>query len=500
MVLAVPSVDGLEATRNAIRDLLGWQDVEEQLKGQDIDSNRRLMLDIEKKKATGKITELVRQAYCIVVAVSDKNEVQAFKVIVVDEPLFAIIKKDTQSRIRETPVTAEALLPGGPYDLWREGETARRMKDLLEAFAQFSQLPKMLNRQAIRDTLLDGCRDGLFVFRLSRPDHSFRTFWREVPDEVALKDLALEVVLPEAATLASLSPALLVPGVLPELWHSDELMLKELYDYFAGRVVQVQREGYEEPVTIPKAERSVVDAAIQGTVRERRLWLISGSGSFLAEDLPVGVLVDGAYLQRPPQPIPGKEILPQTLPEAAYLQRPPQPIPGKEILPQTLPEAWSGETTTAWEIANALSTKLGKMLPWVTVREAIDGAFRARLLERTIDSGPWPCDYAGAKTVKVSLPREQAAQHVPSASPQPLVHEFRPPAAGMLVAEAPLEIEEIQNLNDQLSDLTKASIGLGLKFHIRIELGPASQVSDETVAKMNELLAEVSEKLRLQRG
>ncbi len=253
-------------------------------------------------------------------------------------------------------------------------------------------------------------------------------------------------------------------------------MLKELYDYFAGRVVQVQREGYEEPVTIPKAERSVVDAAIQGTVRERRLWLISGSGSFLAEDLPVGVLVDGAYLQRPPQP-----------------------IPGKEILPQTLPEAWSGETTTAWEIANALSTKLGKMLPWVTVREAIDGAFRARLLERTIDSGPWPCDYAGAKTVKVSLPREQAAQHVPSASPQPLVHEFRPPAAGMLVAEAPLEIEEIQNLNDQLSDLTKASVGLGLKFHIRIELGPASQVSDETMAKMNELLADVSEKLRLQR-
>ena len=237
------------------------------------------------------------------------------------------------------------------------------------------------------------------------------------------------------------------------------------------------REGYEEPVTIPKAERSVVDAAIQGIVREKRLWLISGSGSFLAEDLPVGVLVDDAYLQRPPQP-----------------------IPGKEILPQTLPEAWSGETTTAWEIANALSTKVGKMLPWITVREAIDGAFRARLLERTIDSGPWPCDYAGAKTVKVSLPREQAAQQVPSASPQPSIHDVRPTAmSGMLVAEAPLEIEEIQNLNDQLSDLTKASVGLGLKFHVRIELGPASQVSDETMAKMNELLAEVSEKFRLQR-
>ena len=69
----------------------------------------------------------------------------------------------------------------------------------------------------------------------------------------------------------------------------------------------------------------------------------------------------------------------------------------------------------------------------------------------------------------------------------------------MLVAEAPLEIEEIQNLNDQISDLTKASVGLALKFHVRIELGPASQVSDETVAKMNELLEEVSDKLRLRK-
>src|SRR6266852_3323953 len=124
----------------------------------------------------GRITDLVRQAYCIVVTVSDKNEVHAFKVIVGDDPLFNTIKLDKQARIQETAVSAEALLPGGPYDLWREGETAHRMKDLVEAFAQFSQLPKMLNRQAIQDTLLDGCRDGLFVFRLSRPDHSFRTF------------------------------------------------------------------------------------------------------------------------------------------------------------------------------------------------------------------------------------------------------------------------------------------------------------------------------------
>lgn len=40
-------------------------------------------------------------------------------------------------------------------------------------------------------------------------------------------------------------------------------------------------------------------------------------------------------------------------------------------------------------------------LPWASVSEAIDGALRARLLERTLGSESWPCDYAGAQAVKL---------------------------------------------------------------------------------------------------
>ena len=471
VVLAVPSIDGVEAARIAIRDHLGWLDVEEQLKGQDIDINRKLMLDLEKKKAASLITDMVRQAYCIVVTISDKNEAQAFKVVVGDEPLFNIIKKDTRSRIQETPVTAEALLPGGPYDLWRAGETVHRMKDLVEAFAQRTQLPKMLNRKAIQDTLLEGCREGLFVFRSERPDHSARTYWHELPDEMTLKEPSLEVFLPEAADLGSLPASLLEPNVLPDLWHGDELALRDLRSYFTGRVITLQ---YGETITIPTAARSVLDIAIQAAVKEKRLWLITDHSSFFAEDLPLGVLAEDAYLLPPPKP-----------------------IPANEVLPASLPEAWSGEITTALDIANGLSTKVGKMLPWITVREAIDEAFRSRLLERTVDSGVWPCDYAGARSVKISLLRVQS----PSLS-TPIVREPERPmfASGVLAVEAPLRVDEIQNLNDVVGDLTKATVGLNLQFTLRMELGPASQVSDETRAKVNELLAEVSDKLKLQRG
>src|ERR671924_676360 len=67
----------------------------------------------------------------------------------------------------------------------------RRVKDLVGAFAQFPHLPKMLNRKAILDTLVGGCMEGMFVLRLTRADRSIKTFWRDMPDDTALRDSSI---------------------------------------------------------------------------------------------------------------------------------------------------------------------------------------------------------------------------------------------------------------------------------------------------------------------
>ena len=135
-----------------------------------------LKINIDKAKA--KMPEAIRQAYCIVVTVSDKDDVQAFKISVADEAHFETIKKDPRSRVKDTAITADALLPNGPYNLWKGGETSRRVKDLAGAFAQLPHLPKMLKSQAIVETLVEGCVQGTFVLKLTRPDRTFRTWWR----------------------------------------------------------------------------------------------------------------------------------------------------------------------------------------------------------------------------------------------------------------------------------------------------------------------------------
>src|SRR5262245_23121955 len=111
VVLAVPSRDGLAVVQNRIREYLGWEDVRAQLKEglrpaptqsrqQQVDDPLRLeTVSTYNETARKSIPEAMQQSYSIVVTVSDKNEVQAFKITVESgKPLFEQIKADSRSR------------------------------------------------------------------------------------------------------------------------------------------------------------------------------------------------------------------------------------------------------------------------------------------------------------------------------------------------------------------------------------------------------------------
>lgn len=479
VVLAVPSSEGLEVARARIRSYLGWEEVAAELKEQKIeDPVHWAALRARTDEARRLIPEAIQQAYCIVVTLGKDGKPEAFKVTVGGEPLFSVIKADERSRIRETPVAADALLPGGPYDLWREGDTSRRVKDLAGAFAQFPHLPKMLRPQAVVETLLAGCESGLFVMRYLRPDRSAKTFWRARPDEVALKEPSLEVVLPEAAILTELDAGLLAPGLLPGLWPAEgrpSVKLRDLLEYFAGgRTVTIPRGHYEEVLTVPKADREVVEPAVRAAVKAGKLWLTApGGASVLEEDIPAGILTEEAALSAPPEPIPATAVLPDALP-AAWPAGP--AADGAAAGPKR------SSPTSALAILTAASARAGVTLPWVTVRRAIDGALKAQLLELGTDSAPWPCDLLGAKDVKL-LVRQAPPPSLPVSPPW------------SLVAEGVVTDSDIQDLADCIPELTKRA-GHLLTYRLRVEL---AETTEDVVERVRELLAKVSGKLTLSR-
>jgi RecD/TraA family predicted helicase len=417
-------------------------------------------------------SEAIRQAYSTVVTVSDKNDIQAFKITVSDDPHFSTIKADKRSRIQDSAITAEALLPGGPYDLWKEGEKSRRVKDLAGAFAQLPHLPKMLKADAIVDTLVEGCEQGAFVLRVTRPDGSFRTWWRSRPDETALKDPALELVLPEAAELAEIVPQQLAPKQLPELWPGEEISVQTVLDYFSGgKTVQIDRGGYTEAVPIPKASLAVVEKAVAAAVEAGVVWLRSGPASLLAETVPAGVLAPSATLAAPPAV-----------------------IPAAEILPENLPDAWKEGETTALAVASALSHKAGQVLPWKTVRDAIAGTLQARFAELVDGSAKWPCEMHAAGAVRLKVAASGGGAGGTGGAGGGAA------ASKVLSASAYLEPRQIQDLADVVPRLLdiKAKSKVPIQFRIQVDVGDGKTVPPKNVAaEVTAVLSEVSGELQL---
>lgn len=467
VVLAVPSPDGLEAARSRIRDYLAWLEVRGQLKDQPIDPIREQMLSNETMAAHRRIPDAVKQAYCVVVTVNEKNHIHAFRIAVTGDPLFTTIKADKRSRIQETAISSEAMMPGGPYDLWAEGENSHRVKDLVGAFARFPKLPKMLRRAEILNTVAQGVLSGILVGKITRPDRTTKTFWRSELEQHHLDDSDLEVILPEAATLSQIDPILLRHCALPGLWSTEEIAVEEVYNYFSGdHTVSVPREGYDDTFFIPGCSASSVEEAIENAVARGLLWMTNGPASILGEPVPPGVLSPSAKLRPPPTP-----------------------ITVDTLMPSSIPDAWSGGKTNALAIATALSNKYRLILPWKSVETAIGSAISTKWLELSDDSETWPSDVAGAQHVVLQTPTGKP--HGATDGP----NDERP--TGVLVAKADLEVHGIQDLAELIPDIAQAAVGTTLRFTIRIQLGDETSADPEVVSAINLLLSEVSDDLRL---
>ncbi len=462
VVLAVPSRDGLEAARATVRALLGWEDVSGQLDAHKVDPFQAERLRRRLKEARERVPEIVRQAYAVVVTVNEHNAVQAFKLAAGPGPLFPAIKNDERARIKETAVDAETLLPDGPYDLWRDDDDARRVSDLVGAFARYPRLPKLLHAKVLLDTVLQGVERGLFVARLVRPDGSARTWWREAVDPEARQDSQLEVVLPGKGELASLSAGLLALGVLPELWDDGQVTVSAIKSYFAGgRAVRIPREGYEDTQVVPKCSEQTVHEAVHEAVEQGTVWLTNGPASVWREQIPYGVLDD-----------------------AAVLRAPPDPVPAQELSADALPGAWRDGTTNGAALTRALSQSRRTTLPWGLVREGIRAGVESRWLEVAEGSAAVGCAYDQAGQLRLERPAEVA----PPPPPPP------GPAAGAL-----LEGSQIQDLAELVPKLLEAGAGNDLRFRVAAVLSDETGGSapEEVKATLDELLATVSAELQI---
>ena len=452
VVLAVPSRDGVIATREAIRSLLGWEDVQVQLAGHSVDLLQSERLRKRLEEARRRVPETIRAAWCIVVTLNEQGQTQAFRLPADGGPLFAQIKADERSRIKETAVDAEALLPDGPYDLWQENDDERFVSELVRAFARNPGLPKFLKANVVGDTIAQGIDRGLFVGELSRPDGSRRTWWREEPPRDVIEDDQLRVVLPGKAVLAELPERLLAPKInaLPGLWDAESVALGDVVAYFGGgHTVTVAREGYDEVETIPKCDEDVVREAVRAAVTGGLIWLTNGPTSLWRE------------------PVPDDALTP-----TARLRTRPERIPANALVEEALPGAWQDGSTNGADLTRALSQSRGEALPWGLVRESILAGVDSRWLQvKDGDGAALDSAYRNAGRLVLERPAQDSGPVSTPASPP--------------LTATDLEGHQIQNLAELVPELMEASAGYQLKFRIQMILDDAPE---EVRARLEQLI------------
>lgn len=101
------------------------------------------------------------------------------------------------------------------------------------------------------------------------------------------------------------------------------------------------------------------------------------------------------------------------------------------------------------------------------------------LIERSLDSGPWPCDLGGAAAVKIVARKSEAKEPAP------------PKHYGSKTATAELQTHEAQDLADHIDALREATAGHPLRIRVTVEIGDGTTVDQSVVDRVNAVLAEV---------
>lgn len=364
----------LAGLRQRIRKILGWESIQN---GDDINllnPEQIALLPQRKRDDETGILESVISAYNVLIAVDEDGDIKASLLPPGPNSPFERVKKALidEDRLLATSLDPELLTPDSYLDIWGKDETAKPVQGLYGMFASLPRLPRLLNRQVFIDTLRRGVTAGQIVLRLVRPDGSQNTYWRDasITDE-DIWNKTLEIVPIEYAKLHNLSPELLTPGQLPELWQGDNALT----------TVGTIREFFNGDEVLKLASDEILLNALKSAIQAGLLMARRQDKAYLKEDIPDTEITDDLELLAPLET-----------------------ISGSEISHKTLPDAWENETSSVGKIIHTLTVLKGTPIPWQLIVDAVNDARDKRLFEFVEGSPPWPCatDEADKVGLKVS--------------------------------------------------------------------------------------------------
>lgn len=521
VIVLAPEYSRLTGLRTQIRKVLGWQRIEDGDQMDLLNEPQKALLLQRKGNDTSGILDSVKSAYSVLIGLDEDGEIEARQLPPGSEPVFERMKAflEEDGRLLTSSLDPDLLTPDSYFELWGQGETSKPVQGLYRMFASLPRLPRLLSREVFYETLKRGVRERRVVLNAVRPDGSQYTYWPKFPSDEDLKEKDLHVIPIEHAEIHNLSPDILRPGEIPDLWLNDSVPIT------VGRI----REFFERDDVPKLASDEILFGVVKSTIQAGLLMARSQRVVFYKETIPDAVLNDDL------------ELVP-----------PLASISGLELNHRALPEAWEGGSSSVARVMGALVKRKATPVPWVLIVNAVNDGLAKALFE-IIDGSPmqpWTVtdadkiglqvsraplaiqpedlvegdatsawEESGQSTLGliketlesrtgVSIPddvfRIAAQQAINSGiivSDDPLTNELyqirvRKPSWARH-AEAHLTETEIQDLSDTVIDLSEIAPGLDFKFRIAITAEAEGEPpSKEVLEQINEAFRKVTDKLK----
>jgi len=461
VILAVPSVPGLQQAEQSIASWMAWQEIKKSDPYREMDSGQQ---QIVKKRETDDLKDArtaVKNAYEIVIYLHKDGSVQAGKITMGAESLLAALLGEKGLRLFREKIEPTALMPGGPASVWPDTDASIPVKDLYLAFGQQPHLPKLLNSKTVLNTIEEAVLRGILALKCKRSDGSEQWYWKSAID-MANWDQVAEAWLPQMAALNSLNSSAILPSSLKGLWPEEGLgvNLATLCSWFDGAHVfeeETMPDYPPEKHPIPRADYKVVHAAVAKAVENGDLWLVYGN--------------DSVYKKKPTE---------VQLDAQAALYRPPQPLSGIDFLPERLPEGtWSESDepeTTVSKLYAAIKQSRGNPWPEQLFLDGLNTAIGMGYLTRAQGVGSLTSlAQEGSATLVIKA-------DIPPPPPPP------PPTGRRRTNTASLSVSELQTLGEEIGQIAKQLAGADLQMEVCLSVKDESGKDLETI---NSLLEQI---------
>ena len=375
IIILAPEHSKLVGLRSQIRKILGWQGIESSDEINLLTETQKDLLRQRKQDDEVGIIDSIKSTYSVLIAIDEAGEIKARSLPSGADSPFERAKTflDGEGRLLITSLDPFLLTLDSYLELWGDDETSKPVQGLYRMFASLPRLPRLLGSGVFVETLQRGVTEGQIVLRFVRPDGSQHTYWRESLSVEDLSNRDLEIVSIEHAELHNLSPDLLRPKRLPELWEGDNtsITVGAIREFFGGD-------------DVPKlASDEILLDAIRDAVEAGFLMAHYQNRTYLKETIPDTELSDDL------------ELFP-----------PLASISGAELSQATLPDAWEEGTSSVGQVMEALAASKDIPIPWRLVVDAVNDGVSKALFEITEGSATWPCDADDAD--KIGLQVSQA--------------------------------------------------------------------------------------------